>query len=228
MAQDITDLSQFEFMLGDWGAHIIDFPHDFLAMGLPTSIRAERMEDHNEVIFPLASKLSMHFPARGEGRPAVDLHWQDGGDWQPEIEERYWSAGEEGAKAAPKVGGAGTLLHREDGAFLIQRGSHWGTSQLFPKERMEDFADALKVESPEFDHMQSFTQACLGNGTTRSPFRIGGELTQVLLLGVICQFLDEDLEFDPATKRFAGHAKANELLDGPPPRVGWEEFYEGV
>ena len=62
-------------MLGDWGAHIIDFAHEFLQLGLPTQLKAHKMEDHNGVIFPLTSHLSMHFPERGPGLPACDLIW---------------------------------------------------------------------------------------------------------------------------------------------------------
>jgi len=36
-------------MLGDWGAHIIDFAHEFLKLGLPTKIDAIEIADHNQV-----------------------------------------------------------------------------------------------------------------------------------------------------------------------------------
>ncbi len=81
------------------------------------------------------------------------------------------------------------------------------------------------AKPPALNHAQSFIQACMGKGTTASPFSVGAELTQVLLLGVICQRLNENLEFDPKTKQFKGNAQANEFLTGPPPRKGWEEFY---
>jgi len=215
-------------MLGDWGAHIIDFPHDWLEMGLPTQLKALKMEDHNEVIFPLVSMLSMHFPERGAGRPACDLLWHDGNGFTPEVEERFCETDGEGKVVQPNLGGAGTLLHRKDGEFLIQRGSHEGVSRILPREQLMKYRKDLKVEGPEFNHMQSFTQACMGNGTTQSPFSKSGELTQVLLLGVVCQYLNEDLEFDPGTKRFKNNDRANELLDGPPAREGWKDFYQAV
>ncbi|MBF0198945.1 MAG: Gfo/Idh/MocA family oxidoreductase, partial [Planctomycetes bacterium] len=40
-------------MLGDWGAHLLDFVHDKLELGLPTNINATRMDDHNHHLFPL-------------------------------------------------------------------------------------------------------------------------------------------------------------------------------
>ena len=60
-------------MLGDWGAHIIDYPLDKLDMGLPTKLASLGMDDHNQVYYPVASRISMHFPARGKNRPAIDI-----------------------------------------------------------------------------------------------------------------------------------------------------------
>lgn len=215
-------------MLGDWGAHIIDFAHDFLKLGLPTTIKAIEMTDHNQVIFPLNSRLSMHFPARGEDLPACDLTWRDGADCHPALDEALWNTDASGKKLEPNLGNAGTLLHRNDGAFVIQRGSHSRPSVIYPREVMLEHKDDMKVEGPEFNHQEAFTQACLGNGQTESPFSVAGPLTKVLLLGVICQYLNEDLEFDPTTETFKNNDRANALLKGPAPRKGWEEFYGDI
>jgi predicted dehydrogenase len=212
-------------MLGDWGAHIIDFAHHWLKLGLPTRIEALEMSDHNQVIFPLATRLAMHFPARGEGMPACDLTWHDGIGWEPEIDRRYWDPGSD---QSPKPGQAGTLLHRAQQDYLIQRGSHESPSRLYPREKMKDFAEDMKVKGPKFGHSESFIQACMGNDETHSPFSVSAELTQVLLLGVICQYLNATLDFDPAAKRFKNNAPANALLDGPAPRKGWEDYYTEI
>lgn len=217
-------------MLGDWGAHIIDFAHDWLKLGLPTQIKAHEMTDHNKVIFPLVSKLSMHFPERGEGLPACDLNWHDGIGWEPEVEEKYWDVSGDGTKKAPKPSGAGTLLHNKDGDYLVQRGSHSSPSRLYPRIKMRDFGEDMKAKAPKLGHEQNFIQACMKKGVTTSPFSVSGELTQVLLLGVVCQYLNENLEFDPKTKQFKGnaHEAANAILAGPPPRKGWEDFYKAI
>jgi hypothetical protein len=211
-------------MLGDWGAHIIDIAHDNLRLGLPTKIKALKMVDHNQVIFPLESKLSMLFPANAD-RPACELIWHEGENSVPTVDEKYWDPNNKGGKKAPNLREAGTILHRKDEQFLIARGSHAGPSSLLPRAVMLEHREDMKIPGPEFDHMESFTQACMGNGHTTSPFSISGELTQVLLLGVITQYLNEDLEFDPQTKRFKNNDKANALLDGPLPRKEWESFY---
>ena len=68
-------------------------------------------------------------------------------------------------------------------------------------------------------------QACLGNTTTTSPFSVSGKLTQVLNLGMIAEYLNVDLNFDPKTKRFSGNDEANFLLAGAKPRAEWAHYY---
>ena len=213
-------------MLGDWGAHIIDFAHDFLKLGLPTRVETLGMEDHNEIIFPLVTQLKMSFPSRGNGFPACDLIWRDGKDTVPDVDQKYWEQPANGEAKAPNLGAAGTLMHRKDGKFIIQRGSHGKSSRLMPYVNMREYRDALKAKSPAYTHEAAFTQACMGNGSTTSPFSIAGELTQVLMLGVIAQYLNESFNFDPKTKRILNNAKADALLKGPEPRKEWKEYYQ--
>lgn len=212
-------------MLGDWGAHIIDFVHEFLELGQPTQLTPLRIDDPNDVLFPLTSHLTMKFPKRGS-HPALELTWRDGADCLPEVPESLLDRQPDGTLKGPDLGGAGTILHRADGKLAITRGSHWGTSSVIPAAQAEEHSEALVVESPSLNHAQSFIAACMGEGQTRSPFSVGGDLTKTLLLGVICQRLGEELNFDRKTERFVGHDRANELLDGPQPRAGWEQYYK--
>ncbi|MFT7078318.1 MAG: putative dehydrogenase [Planctomycetota bacterium] len=211
-------------MLGDWGAHIIDFVHEFLELGQPTQLTPLRIDDPNDVLFPLSSQLRMKFPKRGP-HPALELTWRDGADYLPEIPEAFQEKQPDGSLKAPDLGGAGTVLHRADGKFAITRGSHWGNSSVIPAAQAKEHEEALVVETPSLNHTASFIAACMGEGETRSPFRVGGDLTKTLLLGVICQRLGEELNFDRKTERFVGNDRANALLDGPQPRAGWEEYY---
>ena len=215
-------------MLGDWGAHLIDFAHDYLKLGLPTQVEALRMDDHNKVIFPLSSHIRMQFPERGPDLPACEMIWRDGADAIPTLDEKYHNADASGKLTAPRLGHAGTILHRKDEKFVIQRGSHGSASRLYPKASMMDYRAALKAPGHGPNHMQSFTQACMGNGSTNSPFSVGGPLTQVLMLGVIAQYLNEGFNFDPKTKGITNHPQANAMLNGPTIRKGWEHYYVGI
>ena len=209
-------------MLGDWGAHIIDYLHDKLAMGLPTEIKVQHLEDYNKTIFPLATHLSMHFPARGEKRPAIDMTWKDGDGCHPEIPGRLLSKDQKPSKLA----GGGTLLYSDDSPTAILRGHHGNSPNLVSNDDRQKYGHQLKaVPDAKLDHFASFIAACQGEGTTNSPFSIGAELTQVFALGTIAQYLNTDLAFDPKTKKFIGNDTANALLNSPA-RKEWQGHYK--
>lgn len=208
-------------MLGDWGCHIIDFVHDYLKLGYPTKIFARKLVDHNRIIFPLSSHLEFEFPGRGEKKPPVTMVWKAGKNPAPPIDAKYQANPDKPVS----VGGAGTLLHRKQEDYLVQRNSHWSASRLISAEPHGELKAAMDTTGPKYDHAESFVQACMGNGATESPFQIGAALTQVLTLGVIAEYLNEDLEFDPKTKRFKGNDVANSLLAGPAPRKEWAGHY---
>ena len=213
-------------MLGDWGAHIIDFAHDFLKLGQPTRINPLRMDDRNDVIFPLTSHLQMHFPARGKNLPAVDLTWRDGADYHPKVSEKYMDKSDNGKLSTPRLGGAGTILYPEGEDYAITRGSHSGTSNIINSDKRHELRQHLRATNPKYNHQASFTAACMGEDKTRSNFQIAGDLTKTLMLGIICQSLDQELKFDNKEEQFVGNDEANALLAGPRPRKGWEQFYK--
>lgn len=76
------------------------------------------------------------------------------------------------------------------------------------------------------DHFTNFLLACKGQEKARSPFEVSGPLSQVFSLGVIAQQLNTKLVFDRKTKQITNNSAANLLLEGYPPRNGWEEFYK--
>jgi len=154
------------------------------------------------------------------------LEWTDGVNIQPEIDRKYWDKSDDGDPQPPNLNARGqTLLHRKDGKFLITRASHDAPSRLIPRAAMKEHAEHLRTPDVSQDHMRNFVEACLDGGETTSPFRISGELTQLLHLGIACQYLNESFDFDRQTKRVPGNARAQAVLDGPEPRKGWEEFY---
>ena len=213
-------------MFGDWGAHIIDFAHHHLKLGMPTRITPLALADYNQVSYPLSSDIRFEFPARGEKMPAVELHWKAGGDIKIDLAEKYGDPGKDGKVLMPKPGNAGSYLHRKQGDYLVQRGSHDRHSLVYPRAKMVELGDAMSLHAPKLNHFQSFVQACMGNGTTESPFSIAGELTQVLNLGTIAEYLNVELQFDPKTKRFIGNDEANARLAGPAPRAEWADCYK--
>jgi hypothetical protein len=90
----------------------------------------------------------------------------------------------------------------------------------------EKISELPKITGSHSDHAMNFMLACKGQEKTRSSFDISGPLTQVFLLGVIAQRLGGKLIFDRKTKQITNNKVANQLLIGPPPRKGWEEYYK--
>ena len=201
---------------GDWGPHILDTAHQFLELGLPHTIEAVRREGPNAFIFPQASTIRFDFAAR-RGMPPVEVFWYDGVENRPPL---------------PAELGGSAKLTELNGKFIYSRnlvfkgGTHGDTLRIIPEERMSELAASLpKISGGFSDHATNFIRACQGKEESRSAFAVSGPLTQVFLLGVIAQRLGGRLDFDPVRRVFPGNAEASQLLAGPPPRPGWEQYY---
>ena len=220
-------------MLGDWGAHIIDFHHDYLKLGLPTKVEVIKIEPNNQIIFPMNTQLKFHFPDRGPGLPAVDLYWKDGADVIPTLKPEVLGKRMVGQKDGTRkmednvLGGAGSLAFRKDGV-IIERRSHGGDTRILEHELKAGLMNDWKYDPIEINAFSNFLKSIKGEEKTWSPFSVSAELTQILLLGVIAQYLNEDIKFNPKKLKIKGNKKANELLNWAPPRKGWEEFYKMV
>ena len=201
---------------GDWGPHILDTCHRFLALGLPHTIEAVKRDGPNEFIFPQATTIRFDFAARRD-LPPVEVFWYDGVENRPPL--------------PPEMTGKDTFT-QPNGKFIYGKkltflgGTHSDTLRIVREEKMREMAPTLpRLKGGFSDHFQNFALACLGREETKSPFHISGPLTQVFLLGVIAQRLGGRLEFDPVAKRFTNSDRANALLTGEPPRAGWESYF---
>ena len=201
---------------GDWGPHTLDTLHRFLKLGLPEEIEALKLDGPNKYIFPQATTISFKFPAR-ENMPAMDITWYDG---VKNLPPRPKELGE-----GRDMGKHGKIIYTDD--LIFKGGTHSSTLRIIPEDKMKEMApDLPKIQGKHSDHTNNFVLACKGLEKTRSSFDIAGPLTQVFLLGVISQRLGGKLIFDRKTKQITNNKIANQLLKGPPPRKGWEEFYK--
>ncbi|MDR2982043.1 MAG: Gfo/Idh/MocA family oxidoreductase [Puniceicoccales bacterium] len=217
--------------LGDWGAHIFDTAHEFLDLGLPTEVEAVKLVGHSNFIFPQASTLAFRFPARGS-KPPVELTWYDGQNNLPPLPSGDEAVidpnippptgGSVGSKNAPPPG---KVIYGEGLAF--RGGSHGSTLNIIPKEKAKEMASKLpEVPKSPSNHFANFLKACQGREKCRSPFSVAGPLCQAMAMGVIAQRVNAKLVFDPKTKKITNNKLANELMDGVPPRPGWEQYYK--
>lgn len=217
--------------LGDWGAHILDTAHEFLELGLPTTVEAIELEGHNSFFFPMSSTINFHFAER-KNMPAVDITWYDGLDNLPPIPEGYGVSGLDPNIPPPSDGkieeaklNPGKIIYSED--LIFKGGSHASTLSIIPEEKAKEMESKLpEVPKTPSNHFANFLKACKGEEETRSPFAVSGPLSQVFSLGVMAQRLNAKLEFDPKTKRITNNRFADALLTGPSPRKGWEQYFK--
>ena len=197
---------------GDWGPHILDTVHRFLDLGIPHRVTAVKRDGVKENLYPLATTIQFDFEARGT-EPACSVTWYDGTQNRPAPPPELG----EGAK----LPNAGKVIHGKDLTFTGT--SHGKPLRIIPEEAAQD------LELPGYEvgsnHYQNFVRGVKGEEETRSPFHVSGPLCQMFCLGVIAQRLGGTLEFDRGTEQITNDERANQLLVGPPPREGWEEFY---
>ena len=216
--------------LGDWGAHIFDTAHEFLDLGLPVEVNAVKLEGHNRFIFPQASTLSFKFPERKQ-MPPVELTWYDGVNNAPPLPDDFGDAVVDSNIPPPSSGkidtkkrAPGKVIYGE--GLTFKGGTHGATLKIIPEAKAKDMASKLpQVPKSTSDHFKNFLLACKGQEKCRSSFDVAGPLSQVMVLGVIAQRMNCRLVFDRITKQITNDKVANELLAGPPPRKGWEQFY---
>jgi predicted dehydrogenase len=227
--------SWFDFgngALGDWGAHIFDTAHEFLQLGLPTRVDAVKLDGHSPFIFPQASTLGFHFPARG-ALPPLDLTWYDGKDNLPPLPANMGASvvdpsippPSKGANAGADQLAPGKIIYGE--GLTFKGGTHGSELQILDGEKSEAIRARLPaVPVSPSNHYANFLRASMGQETCRSSFAIAGPLCQTMSLGVIAQRVNATIEFDPVRKRVTNHRLADSLLDGVPPRKEWEQFYK--
>ncbi len=216
--------------LGDWGAHTMDGCHQFLNLGLPSVIDPVKIEGHNGLFYPQATTLAFKFPRRGK-MPPVTMTWYDGVDNIPVVPAGYGELEVDpnippvNGQVKPTKLGAGKIIYGKNLTF--KGGSHGSTLKIIPAEAAKDMESQLpEYKKSRTDHFSNFLLACRGEEETLSPFEVSGPLSQVFCLGTIAQRLNTRLKFNRKTKQITNSKVANDLLVGPPPRKGWEEFYQ--
>ncbi len=214
--------------LGDWGAHIMDTAHEFLELGLPTEINMLRADGHNNFFYPMSSTIQFKFPAR-KSMPAMDITWYDGVNNIPPVPAHYGTSELDpnippasNGKIQPAKLNPGKIIYSKDLTF--KGGSHGSTLSILG-DAGKDLSLPEVPKSPS-NHYANFLKACMGQEKTRSPFAIAGPLSQVFSLGVLAQKLNTKLVFDRDTKLITNNKLANQLLVGPAPRKGWEQYYK--
>jgi len=220
--------------LGDWGAHIVDTAHEFLKLGMPEEVKVEKMDGHNDYVFPMGSTLRFSFPARGDKLPAMDIMWHEGIGNLPELPDGFHKTKASGGDAPPSLGSGsdvkvqlspGKVIHRADGVSF-KGSSHGSPLSVIKNDAASKVGNLPEYEEKQPDHFADFALSIKGDKQCNSRFAVSGELSKVLCLGCIAQRLNQGFKFDRKTGQITDNKVANQLLVGPPPREGWEQYYK--
>jgi predicted dehydrogenase len=197
--------------LGDMGIHNLAPVFDALQLGAP-----ERVDASSTAVFPeslpLAATVHYQFPERG-GRPAVTLHWYDGGL----------------VPARPAEMDDELPLDREDGCILVGDGGKmlvggWGGErpQLLPLRRDKEYRRPVATLPRSIGHYEEWILACKTGSRTMSSFDFAGPLTEAVLLGSLCVRLGGGkLVWDSAQMKVTNKPEANALVHYKY-RDGWQ------
>jgi len=195
--------------LGDIGCHSMDAAFRALKLGYPTSVEACCTLVNDET-YPVASRVTYEFPARGDLAP-VTLHWYDGGMKPPrpaELEDgRKWDTN-------------GKLYVGDKGKILDYR--------IIPEVRQRDYGKPPQQLERSPGHYTEWVIACKGGRPAGSNFPDhAGLLAQVVLMGNIAlrpalkgDMLNTKLYFDAEQFKFTNLPEANKYLTKEY-REGW-------
>jgi len=195
--------------LGDIGCHSMDAVFRALKLGYPTSVEAACTLVNNET-YPVASRVTYEFPARGDLAP-VTLHWYDGGmkpPRPPELEDgRVWDTN-------------GKLYVGDKGKILDYR--------LIPEARQKEYGKPPQKLERSIGHYMEWVVACKGGKPAGSNFPDhAGLLAEVVLMGNIAlrpalknKMLSTKLLWDAKERKFTNVPEANQYLTKEY-RQGW-------
>ncbi|MCU0915014.1 MAG: Gfo/Idh/MocA family oxidoreductase [Planctomycetes bacterium] len=196
--------------LGDIGCHAIDPVFRALKLGYPKSVEACCTLVNKET-YPVASRVTYEFPARGDLAP-VTLHWYDGGmrpARPPELEDSR----QLGTNGALYVGDKGKILN----------------GRLLPESRQKEYGRSPKTLERSPGHHQEWINACKGGKPAGSNFPDhAGLLAQVVLMGNIAlrpglkedKYFGVKLLWDAKEFKFTNVPEANQFLTKEY-RQGW-------
>jgi predicted dehydrogenase len=188
--------------LGDMGIHNLAPVFSALKLGPPTSVHSSSTPVFPESL-PAAAMVHYDFPALGD-RPAVKVHWYDGGL----------------VPARPDELEVDLELDREDGIIFVgDKGKilveGWGGEKprLIPESRNKAFVRPPKTLPRSIGHYEEWIEACKKGTPTESNFDFAGPLTEAVLLGSISVRMGgEKLVWDAPNFKITNLPEANNYL----------------
>jgi predicted dehydrogenase len=171
--------------LGDMACHIIEPAFKTLQLGYPTSVECsvgsvyvgEFRRGYFPESCPPSSHIKLEFPERN-GKPAVKLHWMDGGI-QPSRPEEL------GPNELMGDGGNGVIIRGSKGIMMC--GTYGANPRLLPSNLNEQTKNVKETIArvPEGHYVQWVNASMAGykKNECSSDFDYAGPLTESILMG---------------------------------------------
>jgi predicted dehydrogenase len=188
-------------LIGDMACHNLDPAFLALNLGYPLSTEASSYGCTRENASQ-ASIVHFDFPER-EGRPALKLHWYDGG-LRPQRPEAL----EPGRKMG--VNENGILLVGDKGTIMC--GGWSGTPRLIPETAMRAYQRPAKTLPRSKGHHRDWVNACKGEGKTSASFDLVGPMIEALFMGQLAIRAGGKLYWDGPNMKCTNHPAANDWV----------------
>jgi predicted dehydrogenase len=213
--------------IGDMGEYGFDTIVRALELGPADQVYASSTEQFPEC-YPVASTLNYRFPARA-GKPAVDLHWYDGGikparppELAPDVD---MSVGREGVMYSGERGRLLTAYMAETPRLLSPNGDIAAPLPPLtpPKAPFQPSRPELgpSATGADTEHYLEWINACHGGPPATTNYAFERPIVESLMLGNIAIRTQELLEWDTANFRLTrGSHQASSLLK-PHYRAPW-------
>ncbi len=201
--------------LGDIGCHTFDAPFWVLGLGMPDKVEVERENPPSPDYITMSSKVTYHFPARGN-KPPVKLTWYERGFEVPKPDgwEKDTPLSEEGGMYMK--GTKETLFHP---------GMRPASPRILPtsrfKEMRKELSQIKRLPKGGAGPIEEWFTAIKGGPAPGSNFDYAAPLTEMVLLGAMAQRSGKTIEWDAENMKVKGNPEMAAWIKEPV-RKGWE------
>ena len=202
--------------LGDIACHAMDAAFWALGLGYPTSVEAESAPVNDET-GPLWSRITIHFPARGDMAP-VKVVWTDGYEKRERpkrLEVPRPQELEEDRKLPGSIGGQ--LIIGDEATIMA--GCYCRSPRVIPEAKMRGLLESHKVPKTiprcKDGHVREWLDACKANKPEDAKANFAdyaGPLTEMVLIGNLAIRTGKRVEWDAEKMRSTNVPEANQYV----------------